>query len=868
MGLALALALVAPHQELMAAGPAPVVLGTTAQFTILSGAAITTTGGGVIQGNVGASPIAGSAIHLTQAQVIGTIYTVDASGPAGSVDDPTLLSAAKGDLTIAINDAKGRTPVPTGAFLNPNGGNIGGLNLVAGLYKFTSTAYITGASVTLTGGPNDVWIFQCAADLEVGSSVQVILAGGAQAGNVFWQVGTSATIGTFAVFNGTILANQAITMDTSSVMNGRALAFSAGVTFDGTSGTLPTPQNPAQGSLQVDLTPFLAVGNGAEWQVDGGPSQVSGFIMPNLSPGIHIVSFKPVNNFITPANQNVTIISGQTTIANGFYAALGGPAGSLTVNLLPQPQIAAAQWQVDGGADESTGDTVNNLAPGNHLVTFTPVAGWITPANQTVTIVNNQTTTTSSLYILIGPGLFGSLNVNLLPAGAVSGGALWQVDGGPDQTTGTTIANLAPGNYTVSFVPIFDWIAPPDEIVMITAGAVTDVSGLYAATNSFIFAHGIYNGLFSTTNGVTEQTAGMLKSLTIGTNGIYSGKILINGASYVIRGTFNTEGQASNTIPRAARLGGPVTVAMTVDVNQPFPQVTGPVSGTNGGLPWVANLVADQASNTVPAAEYTMLLPPDTNNNPPTLSPGGDGYFLITNYTGTVRDPAAATVRITGALADGTVFNQLVPVSQDGYVPIYASLYANKGLLLGWINLYLTNTDNVSLTWIRPQHASGMYQGGFTNVALTNQILLSLWADPPASVDLLTDLSTRETIDDPVFLANYNLTISPALDFANVVALPIVGGSINRKTGFFRVTLSVRGTVIGDNVNAGTVLKGNEGIVTNGNGETVLTSFNGTPLVGSEQITLIGYGAILQNATNGGGYFLTTTNGKAIQLNP
>jgi hypothetical protein len=244
MGLVLTVVLLAPPGTLVAAGPAPVNLGSAAQFTILAGAAVTTTGGGIIKGDVGASPITGAAIHLTQAQVNGTIYAVDASGPAGSVMDPTLLATAKGDLTTAINDAAGRTPTPSGPFLNPGAGNMGGLNLVPGLYKFTGTALITGSDLTLTGGPNDVWIFQIAADLEVGSMIQVFLAGGAQAGNIFWQVGTSATIGTFAVFKGTILANQAITMNTSSTTDGRALAFTAGVTFNGSVGDLPTPNVP------------------------------------------------------------------------------------------------------------------------------------------------------------------------------------------------------------------------------------------------------------------------------------------------------------------------------------------------------------------------------------------------------------------------------------------------------------------------------------------------------------------------------------------------------------------------------------------------------------------------------------------------
>jgi hypothetical protein len=255
-------------ERLQAAGPTPVNLGSTAHFTILSGAAVTTTGGGIINGDVGASPITGSAIHLTQAQVNGVIYAVDASGPAGSVMDPTLLTTAMGDLTIAFNDAAGRTPVPSGTFLNPGAGNIAGLTLVPGLYKFTSTASLAGGDATLSGGPDDVWIFQIADDLEIGSMVNVILAGGAQARNVFWQVGTSATIGTFATFKGTIIASQAITMNTTSAMDGRALAFTAGVTFNGNVGVLPTPTAPVFASITttpnsatvvLNTTPYFLV---------------------------------------------------------------------------------------------------------------------------------------------------------------------------------------------------------------------------------------------------------------------------------------------------------------------------------------------------------------------------------------------------------------------------------------------------------------------------------------------------------------------------------------------------------------------------------------------------------------------------------
>jgi copper(I)-binding protein len=265
------LVLTIPHQA-AAAGPAPVDLRSTADFVILSGAAITTTGGGIVTGNVGASPITGAAIHLTCAQVNGTIYTVDPAGPLPCrVIDSTLLTTAKGDLTIAYNDAAGRT-FPDVVYAAP--GEIGLLNLAPGLYKFTSTAQITTGDLTLTGGANDVWIFQIATALTVGSGIHVVLAGGAQAKNIFWQVGTSAVLDTFSDFKGTIMADQAITMKTSSTIEGRALAFEAGVTFNGNGMALPAaPEIAVEQPLGVNL-------------VDGVSTNDFGSVVTNTSTSL------------------------------------------------------------------------------------------------------------------------------------------------------------------------------------------------------------------------------------------------------------------------------------------------------------------------------------------------------------------------------------------------------------------------------------------------------------------------------------------------------------------------------------------------------------------------------------------------------
>jgi hypothetical protein len=222
-----------PHPNAKAQ-QAPVNLLSNSRFAILAATEITDVPASAITGDVGLSPAARSYISgLTAPQVAGSIYAASDGGAIA-----IMLTQAQDDLTTAFNSAAGRTPVPTGPFLNPGSGNLGGLNLTNGLYKFTSGALLSGSDLTLTGSATNVWIFQIATTLQVDNGVKVILAGGAQAANIFWQVGTSAALGTTTVFEGNILAHDAITFATGATLNGRALAQTA-VTLESTTITIP-----------------------------------------------------------------------------------------------------------------------------------------------------------------------------------------------------------------------------------------------------------------------------------------------------------------------------------------------------------------------------------------------------------------------------------------------------------------------------------------------------------------------------------------------------------------------------------------------------------------------------------------------------
>ena len=207
-----------------AAVQAPVNLGSAGDFVILSKSGVTDVHASAITGNVGTSPITGAAVGLTCAEVAGTIYTVDAFGPLPcSVKDPTRLTAAVGAMETAYNDAAGRT-LPD--FTNLGAGEIGGRTLSPGLYKWGTSVSISN-DVTLNGGPDDVWIFQIAGTLNEASAKNVILTGGAQAKNVFWQTAGAVSIGTTAHFEGTILSKTMVAMKTKASINGRLLAQTA-----------------------------------------------------------------------------------------------------------------------------------------------------------------------------------------------------------------------------------------------------------------------------------------------------------------------------------------------------------------------------------------------------------------------------------------------------------------------------------------------------------------------------------------------------------------------------------------------------------------------------------------------------------------
>lgn len=220
---------------------AAVNLGTAGNFIALAKTGISTTGTTSIVGDIGVSPAAASYItgfgliadssnrFSTSSLINGKVYAADYSPPT-----PSVMTTAISDMETAYTDAAGRT-LPD--YTELGSGNIGGMTLAPGLYKW-STGVTIPTDVTLAGNSSAVWIFQIAQTLDISSAKRVLLSGGAQAKNIFWQVAGQTTLGTTSVFNGNILDQTAIVLNTGATLNGRAMAQTA-VTLDGSSVSLP-----------------------------------------------------------------------------------------------------------------------------------------------------------------------------------------------------------------------------------------------------------------------------------------------------------------------------------------------------------------------------------------------------------------------------------------------------------------------------------------------------------------------------------------------------------------------------------------------------------------------------------------------------
>jgi hypothetical protein len=393
-------------------------------------------------------------------------------------------------------------------------------------------------------------------------------------------------------------------------------------------------------------------------------------------------------------------------------------------------------------------------------------------------------------------------------AGTVSGTAIRDAGARTTVTArarpGYLFSNWTENGEAVSSQPAYTFVVANDTAL--TANFVP---------NPFPAARGIYNGLFFDPTNVAADTAGMLSCLEVGRKGVFSGNLRVSGASYGLEGRFDVGGFSSNRIVRPAIKGGPLTLEMNLDWSESPPVITGSVTGTNGG-PWMNALSAERVGAWWTWGDYTLLIPP---GGPPSNGPPGDGYALIADRSGWVN--------INGKLADGAAFGLAVPESDNGEVPLYASLYSGSGVLVGWLN-FASGAPTGDLTRVRPASRTGLFTNGFTNgIEVQGSAWTHSWTwDADLGITSGQMEISGGPLDAPL---EFNVAVT---DHDALVKLPTspatntLAGTISGRTGLMTVTF-------GD---------------------------------GKGKATITGYGVVLQDQTNGAGFLVTKTNAGAISL--
>ncbi len=456
---------------------APVNLGTAGNYVILTKTGITDVPPSAIVGNIGSSPITGAAIHITCAEVTGTISSVDAAGPAPcSLQVPGLLGTAILDMQTAYTDAAGRT---TPDFTELGAGNISGRTLAPGLYKWSTDVLVSGAGVTLSGGPNAVWIFQIAGDVLLSSNAHINLAGGARANNIFWQVGgpTAVTLGTGSVFAGNILSAKQVIMNTGASLNGRAYSFTQ-ATLQSSPVTNP---GPLVGGVPVPLAPTVTSTTPA-----------------NLSVNV------PFSNALAATFSQTmdpaTINALTFTVKNGLTAVAGVVAYSgVTATFTPSANLAPGTLftaRITTGAKDPAGVAL----AADFVWTFTTgAAPDLTPPTVSSTVPSN-----GAVAVPVGNALSATFSKALNP-GTVTA-ATFQLKQGATVVAGTVTYS----GVTATFTPLAA-LAPNVPFTATITTGVQDLAGnALAAPFIWTFTTGATPDLTPPTVGSTAPTNGTL----------------------------------------------------------------------------------------------------------------------------------------------------------------------------------------------------------------------------------------------------------------------------------------------------------------------------------------------------------------------
>ncbi len=396
-----------------------------------------------------------------------------------------------GSLTVTIGPS---VAVNAGAMWNVDGGSwrtsgttVSGITVGSHTVAFNNIAGWTtppNQTANISDGQTTSLVGSYVQIPQTGSLTVTIGPAGAVTAGAMWDVDGGSTW----YVSGAVVSNLSVSMHTIGFNNVQGWTTPSSQTFNISNGkttSLSGTYVQQTGSLTVAISPADVVTAGAMWNVDGGSWQASGTTVSGMTAGSHTVAFNNISGWTAPSSQTATIMNGTTTSLSGAYVQ---QTGSLTVTIGPSGAVTAgAMWNVDGGGWQASGTTVSGITAGTHAVAFNNISGWTTPSGQTANIANGTTASLSGTYAQ----QTGSLTVTISPSGAVTAGAMWNVDGGGWQASGTTVSGITVGSHTVAFNNISGWPTPSSQTANNSNGTTTFLSGSYVqqTTDGFSVLH-------------------------------------------------------------------------------------------------------------------------------------------------------------------------------------------------------------------------------------------------------------------------------------------------------------------------------------------------------------------------------------------
>ena len=708
-------------------GLAPVLLGTAGNFAILAQTAMTNVPTSAITGDIAISPAAESYLagfaqtdatgYATAPQVVGRIFAADQAAPT-----PGNLTAAVGDMGTAYTDAAGR---PTPDFLELGTGAIGGLTLAPGLYKWTSGVTIS-ADVTLAGNASDVWIFQTTGTLIQSAGTKVLLSGGAQAKNVFWQVADAVTLGTTAHFEGIILAQTAIALQTGATLHGRALAQTA-VTLDQNTVTQPVPGADSTPPTVLSVSP-VAKAAGVATAATASATFSKAMTAATLAGGFTLAAGgHPIAGTVTYAETTATFHPAAALPANTpVTATIAAGVKDLAGNAL----VASYAWTFTTGAvPDTTPPAVLSASPAGGATDVASSASISATFNEPMaasTLTAATFTVAAGGQAIAGSVAYAGNTATFQPAAALPAGTVVaaSITAGARDLEGNGLAASYQWSFTTAALPAVTATSPGAH-----ATGVAAYAAVVATFNKSIDPRTLTAATFTVSAPGGAAVAGAVSSSS-----------LDRTATFRAAGAF-----AASTLFTARVAGGPSGVAdlagnrMARDFTWTFTSAAAHSSpapvllGTSGNYV----ILAETAITNVPTSRITGDV---------AISPAAESYvagFTLTDATGYATatevvgkvyaaDQAAPTpINLTTAVKDmGTAYTDAATRPSPDFLELGTGAIGGMTLQPGlykWagtvgISSDLTLTGGANDVWIF-QIAGDLALSGSTKVFLSGGAL-------------------------------------------------------------------------------------------------------------------------------------------------